>query len=273
MDSFVLFPFKVLREKISTLSISALPIIFLVFLVLLYTPNATPARLLASIDEYIGGTLYLSAANLTSYNDLSTNVLIPLIRLGGIASQTNIRDLGPQGIRDFTIVFTTLFLGFLSYAMVSRVMFERRARRETFLGTGGINGATVVLSFAAAFLILFISFFSLAGFKLLLVINFGLFFTFSIPFAAIGEPLGESIYDGFRFISKNLGKVIEVYIICMGVAIMAPIGLLLFTTPLILNMSSEFITILLKIFLGLFSVMFGLFYQQAICAQAVLETR
>jgi len=271
MDSFVLYPFGVLRRKVAILAVPALPIMFLVLMLLLQGQATTPTKLLNSVDHYLGGTIYLSAANLTSYNDLSTNVLIPLIRLGGIASQTDGRDIPSGGDKNFIIVFITLFLGFLSYAMVCRAVFESKIRSESFLGIAGINSATLILAFLATFLIVFISSFSLGGFKLLLVINFGLFFTFSIPYAAAGQPLGESVYDGFRFLSKNLGKVVAVYVVCMGVAIMAPIGLLLFTTPLILNMNSVTVATLLKIFLGLFSIIFGLFYQQALCALAIFD--
>ena len=271
MESFVLYPFKILRKRISILATPAIPIVFLVLVLLLQGQGSSPTKLLNSIDNYLGGNIYLSAANLTSYNDLSTNVLIPLIRLGGIASQTDSGGIPSGGDKNFVIVFITLFLGFLSYAMVSRAVFESKIRSYSFLGIAGITSATVILSFLATFLIIFISSFSLGGFKLLLVINFGLFFTFSIPYAASGQPLGESIYDGFRFLTRNLGKVVAVYVVCMGVAIMAPIGLLLFTTPLILNLNSVTVTILLKIFLGLFSITFGLFFQQALCALAVFE--
>jgi hypothetical protein len=156
----------------------------------------------------------------------------------------------------------------LSYAVIARsiynVLFEGSGS-----AIGGINIATIILSMLASFLMIFISSFSLGGFKLVLILNFGIFFTFSMPYAASGEPLGESIFKGFKFLSKNLGKVVATYIGSMGAAIMAPIALLIFTTPLLVNLESNTVTTLLKIFLGLFSVMFALFYQMALCSVAV----
>ncbi len=267
MEDFLLAPFKIARKKIWLVLVPAVPIILL--LASVFAGGArTPDRVLEETDGYLGGTVYLSAANLTAFNEFSTNVQIPVIRLGGIAERTDVRELADGRYAGFLLVFGTLFLGFLSYSVIANSIAGLAGRKG---GGAGVNPASVVLSGLAAFLMIFISSFSLGGFKLLLMINFGIFFTFSIPYAAAGEPLGESVFKAFRFLSKNLGRVVAAYIGCMGAAIMVPIGLLLFTTPLILNLDSATVTTLLKLFLGLVAIVFALFYQMSLCATAVFE--
>jgi hypothetical protein len=270
MESFLMFPFKVMRRNIALVLAPALPIAFLVAFLVLSGSGSLP-ELLESTDSYLGGTLYLSAANLTAYNEFSSNVQLPLIRLGGIAVRTDIREAGSDPA-NFLLIFSILILGFLSYAVVCRAVHAQISGSGDS-GILGINPASIILSIVAAFLMVFISSFSLAGFALLLTIGFGVYFTFSIPFAARGDPLGESIFQGFGFISKNMGKIVASYIGSMGIAIMAPIGLLLFTTPLLINLESETVTTALKITLGLFAVIFALFYQMALCAGAVLTSK
>ncbi len=269
MESFLMAPFKIARKRIGLVLVPAIPVLFLMAYFVMMGGVGEPTALLEKTDEYLGGTMYLSAANLTAFNELSTNVQIPIIRLGGIAEVSDISELNSPLSANFLLVFTVLFLGFVSYAVVARSVSSLIGQDKKGSSLKGINPATIVLSLIAAFLMIFITSFSLGGFKLLLMINFGLFFTFSIPFAAAGEPLGESIFKAFRFMSKNLGRVIASYIGCMGAAIMIPIGLLIFTTPLILNLDSVTVTTLLKLFLGLLSLVFALFYQMALCAAAV----
>jgi hypothetical protein len=271
MESFILFPFVVLRRRVGTLLPPAISILFLVAFLILVGGIREPKALLEKTDYYLGGTLYLSAANLTAYNDVSTNIQIPLIRLGGIAEKTNIGELMGANPPNFLLVFIVLFLGFISYSMVARIVYDFKLNNPSFLGLTGINVATVFLSLMAAFLMIFISSFYWGGLKLLVMINFGIFFTFIIPYAAAGEPLGESVYRGFKFISQNLGRVVATYIGCMGVAIMVPIALLLFTTPLIINLESTTVATLLKIFLGLVSIIFALFYQMVLCSAAIFK--
>jgi len=102
----------------------------------------------------------------------------------------------------------------------------------------GINPATIILSIIGAFLMLFIASFTFAGFSLMIVIIFGVYFTFAIPYAATGRALGESLFLGWRFFSTHLGRTVGCYVASMGVAIMAPIALLIFINPLLANISS-----------------------------------
>jgi hypothetical protein len=272
MESFLIFPFKVMRKNIGLVLVPALPILFLVAFLIISGAN-TPDSLLTETDSYLGGTLFLSAADLTAYNDLSTNIQLPLIRLGGIAEKTDIRELiYNTDPANFILIYVVLVLAFMSYSVISRSIYNL-INKNNDSGVLGINQATVILSLIAGFLVLFISSFSLAGFKLLLVIAFGTYFTFSIPFAAAGKPLGESIFQGFTFLSKNPGKVIASYLGSMGIAIMAPVALLIFTTPLLVNVGSASVVTILKILLGLFAVIFALFYQMVLCSSAAFATK
>ena len=72
---------------------------------------------------------------------------------------------------------------------------------------------------------------------------------------------------------RELGRVVVAYIGSMGAAIMVPIALLMFTTPLIVNLppSQETLATLMKVFLGLFSIAIALFYQMALCASLVFD--
>ena len=267
-----MFPFRVLRKDIKLVLIPALPIIFLMIF-LIFNGSGEPQMLLNDTDSYLGGTLFLSAADLTAYNELSTNIQLPLIRLGGIAEKTSIGELvSGSNPANFILIFTILTLGFLSYSLVSRAVYNMVEEKEGSMILG-INGPSIILSLLASFLILFIASFALAGFKLLLVLSFGAYFTFSIPYAAAGQPLGESIFSGFGFLSKNMPKMVSSYIGSMGIAIMAPVALLIFTTPILLNLDSPIVTTLLRIFLGLFAVVFALFYQMCLCAGAVFTTK
>jgi hypothetical protein len=270
MDSFFLYPLTLLRKNIAAVLIPSIPILFLVAY-LVMSGGSDPDLLLERTDDYLGGTIYLSAANLTAYNDISTNVQMPIIRVGGIADKTDIRELlDGSDPANFLLVFSILFFAFISYAMLSRAIYNLKATGHGSMGLEGINPAAIILSLLAVFLMVFISSFSLGGFKLLLMVSFGIYFTFSIPYAAAGEPLGESIFKAFGMLQK-IGKVIAAYVSSMGIAIMMPIGLLLFTTPLILNLESPTVQTLLKLSLGLLSVVLALFYQMAMCATVAYE--
>jgi len=296
----LLTPFKVLRREFGALLIPSIPIlILLVFIFISSGGIQDSTELLVKTDYYLGGDIQLSAADLTAYNDISANMQLPLIRLGGIAERTNIDELfgwtpdpiegnltqGTNesnitgaaftgiGASNFLLAFIVIFLGFMSYAMVSRVIHSLRGNHPVMFGVKGVNKATIIIGLIATFLMLFISSFYLAGLKLLVIINFGILFTFIVPYASTGMPLGESIYRGFKFATGNTGRVIVAYIGSMGAAIMVPIGLLLFTTPLIVNLPPEQETLvtLLKVFLGLFSIVIVLFYQMALCASVVFD--
>lgn len=273
METFLLSPLKVLRKSFGSILVPSIPILFLVMYILSAEGGvAGPTDLMVKTDYYLGGNMYLAAANLTAYQELSTNIQIPLIRLGGIAERTNISAiLGGPGTAEFIMAFTVLFFGFLSYAMVARVVHSLQTDKHEMFGFAAINGASIVLSVLGAFLMLFFASFYLGGLKLLVVVGFGIYFTFSIPFAAIGQPLGESMYKGFKFVSSGMSRIVASYLACMGASVMIPIGLLLFTTPLIVNLpaSQTGLATLLRVFLGLFSVVAALFYQMSICATAI----
>jgi hypothetical protein len=190
--------------------------------------------------------------------------------VGGIAEKTDIRELFGPDPSNFAVIFVTLVLAFISYAMVSRAVYSIKANVPSAMGLRGITPASVALSVAAAFLMLFISSFSLGGFKLMLVITFGIYFTFSIPYAAAGDPLGESIIKGFKFMSQRMSRIIVCFVGCMGAAIMVPIALMIFTTPLIMNVEPQ-MTVVLRLGIGLLAIVFGLFYQMALCAAAAFE--
>jgi len=269
VDALLLYPFKLLRKKMILVFVPILPIVVLLAFLIFGTGATEPNTLLNATDSYLGETIYLSAANLTSFNNISTNVQIPLMRLGVIAEKAHIQELMGPDPKNVLLVFTILWLGFISYAIIANSVYSLEMGMKSPRGFAGINIASLILAAVAAFFMLFISSFSLGGFKLLLIIGFGSYFTFSIPYAASGQPLGESIFQGFKFMSSNLGKIVESYIGCMGAAIMVPIALLIFTAPIIINMESQTVTTTLKLALGLFSVVFALFYQMALCAGAV----
>lgn len=267
MDT-LLSPFSVLRRNIAIVFAPAIPILFLLAFLVFSQGVHTSSSLLDATDSYLGMTVHLSAANILAFDNISTDIQIPLIRLAGIAEKTDIRELFSSDQSNFFVVFTVLFLGFISYSMVSRVVYSIKKNERSIFGLRGINPASIVLSLLAAFLMLFIASFSLGGFKLLLVITFGIYFTFSIPFAASGQPVGESIFQGFKFMSHT-SKIVTCFLGSMGAAVMVPIALLIFTAPLIINMESTSMTNILKLAIGLFAVVFGLFYQMALCASEV----
>lgn len=270
VDELLLYPFRLMRKKIIVAAIPAISIVVLLAFLVLVNGVKEPEPLLNATDYYLGETVYLSGANLVSFNNMSTNVQIPLIRLGIMAEKARIQELAGPDPKNFIFVFTILWLGFISYAMVANSVYKIESGMGSPRGFAGINAASIILAASAAFFMLFVSSFSLGGFKLFLIISFGTYFTFSIPYAASGQPLGESIFRGFRFMSK-LGRIVESYIGCMGAAIMVPIALMIFTAPIIMNMESQELTTLLKLVLGLFAVVFALFYQMALCAAAVFH--
>jgi hypothetical protein len=267
----VLSPVKVLRQKFFMLFVPAIPIAFL--LAVIVATNGVPdnfSTLLNRTDSYLAMDVHLSAANITAFDNISTDIQIPLVRLGGIAEKTDIRELFSPDPFNFILIFVTLFLAFISYAMVSRAVYSMKSGAPSAGGLRGITPAAIALSLVAVFLMLFVSSFSLGGFRLLLVMTFGIYFTFSIPHAAAGKPFGESILQGFMFMSQSMGKVVVCFIGCMGAALMIPIALVIFTAPLIMNVEPG-MTVALRLVLGLLAVVFGLFYQMALCASAVFD--
>jgi len=268
----LLFPFKVMRKKIAVVLAPAIPIIFLLLYVALAKEANTASELMNQTDYYLGGTMYFAVGNMTAYDALSTNIQLPIIKLGGIAEKTDIREIGTN-TPDFVLALMVLTFGFLSYAIVSRAVYLMSKEFNTKEAgmIAGINAATVILSLLAAFLMIFVSSFTLGGFKLMLMVTFGIYFTFSIPYAATGSPLGESLFQGFKFASSGLSKIIPAYIGSMGAAIMIPIALLIFTGPLLVNLQAGTVTTLVQLFVGLVSLVLALFYQMALCAGAVFN--
>jgi hypothetical protein len=268
----LLAPFNVMRRDIAVILVPAIPILFLMVFLVLPQSGWTQMGVLNQTDRYLGGTLYLSAANITAFDSLAADLQMPLVRLGGIADRTNIREFTGGSMVNFLLIFVTLTLGFLSYAMVSRAVYAIRNGQKAYFGTKGINASSIALSAIAAFFLLFICSFSLGGFKLMLVVSFGAYFTFAIPFAATGQPVGESIFQGFKFLSQNMPKMIACYICCVGAAIMIPVGMLVFLGPLIMNLEPG-MTTTMRTVMGLFAIMFGLFYQMALCASVALPDK
>lgn len=270
----LLLPFKILSKNVAAVLIPAIPIIFLIaFLMTSDGGIQSSGELLEKTDFWLAGDIKLSSANITAYSEISTNVQLPLIRIGGIAEKTNINEIGSSNFGNFHIAFIVIFLTFISYAMISRIAYAQAVGESSFFGLSGINKASVALAFLSAFFTIFFSSFYVGGLKLLIVINFGLFFCFFMPYAASGRPLGSSIYKGTMFYWGTMGKVVAAYVGGMGVAILAPIVLLSLIAPLIVNLPPEQATLAtyMKIFLGLFAIVFGLFYQMALCASIVFE--
>lgn len=250
--------------------VPAVPIIFLIAYIFMSSNITTAGDLLTATDSYLGGNIYFSSANLTAYDSLSTNIQMPIIRLGIVSENANIKGFLGGDILGATIVLAILVLGFLAYSVVARAIYEMGSDQKAS-ALKGINGATIVLAIVTSLLMMFVSSFYLGGFKLIIIINFGMLFTFMIPYAASGRPLGESLFSGFKFATGNLGKVVSAFIGSMGAVIMIPVGLLIFTTPILANLpaSQQTVANLLKLGLGLFAIMFSLFYQMALCAGIV----
>jgi len=268
----LLFPFMLLRRKIAVILAPVIPILFLLLYIVFAKDTTTSSGLMNQTDYYLDGTMYFAIGDLMSYDNLSTNLQLPLIKLGGIAERADIRDIGTNS-PDFMLALMVLTFGFLSYAVVARAVYLMNKEPNTKEAgmIAGINIATIILSLVAALLMIFVASFTLGGFKLMLMLSFGIYFTFSIPYAAAGRPLGESLFQGFSFASSKLGKIVPAYIGSMGAAIMVPIALLMFTGPLLVNLESTTVTTLVKLSVGLFSLVFALFYQMALCAEAVFN--
>lgn len=280
MKDLSIYPFKILRKKIYSLVIPLIPILFLLVSIMLVTNEFGLDQTLEKTDFYFGGLIYLSTSDLTQYDNIGGDGLIPIIRLGGITKGASIENFDEVYNEFITMgltpaisiklaIFLTLFLAYLCYAMISRRVSDLKKRKESY-GVQGINPPTIILSLIAAFLIMFISSFSLQGFQLVLLLNLCVFFALWIPHAAAGASLGESIYRGFNFFRFNLRGLITLYLLCMGVAIAVPVGLLLvFMFPIsVLNIS---ILPAVKLILFLFGITFTLYYQFVVCSRAALD--
>ena len=151
------------------------------------------------------------------------------------------------------------------------MVYEHKNNSEiSFWGWKGINPATTALSLIGAFVVVFFSALSLSGFELVLLLNFGVFFLIAIPIAATGETVGESFYWAFKFLQFHLDSLVTMYLLCAGIAIATPIGLLLiFLFPLSVIQPSAVPAFNLAI--SLLGVSFALYYQFAVCAKEVFD--
>lgn len=235
-----------------------------------------------TVDYHFGAELNFAVSDLTQYDQIGANGLIPIIRLGGITHGIHVDEIkaaynslitgvpSPQLV-SVIIVMITLFLGYLSYAMVSRIVLSlRNGLPVKMLGIQGITLSSTAISFCAAVVVLLIASLSMQGFELVLMLNFGVFFAIAIPHAAAGEKFGDSFFMAFDFIKFNFSRLITIYLLSMGVAIAAQIGLLIvFMFPLSVIDASVVPT--MKLLLGLFGVIFALFYQFVVCSRSVYE--
>lgn len=275
-------PFLVLRQRISVIFVPFIPLLFLILVFFTQFDAKDAHTLLNATDYYIGGNIHLSSADLVKYDKFGANALMPLIRLGVIAEKTSVTalfDHFPTSFPfdfefvNFFIVYLTLTLGFLSYAMVARVVYALRYDFKDKFGFKAVNSNSITLCLIAAGVVLLLSSFTLVGFRLMLLITFGMYFTLSIPHAALGDPVGESLYKAVKFLTTGMGEMVQMYINCMGAAILTPVALLIFFLPLLLNLEQSPFTDMLMMLLGLFSVVFALFYQAALCSSVIYDFR
>jgi len=276
-----LYPFTVVKKYAPALFIPLIAIIFLIGASMYGSGNTEFADIQSIVDHQFGSNVSFAASDLTQYDKIGANGLIPIIRLGGITKaldaegiQTAVVSLqhgiiSPELV-SFLIIFITLFLAYITYAMVSNVVFSLKNNKDPKFGIGGLNRVTVAISFCAALVVIFISSFSMVGFELVLLLNFGIFFTLAIPGAAAGQKFGESFFDAFDFFRFNLKKLVVMYLLCMGVAISAQIGLLIvFMFPL--SVIDPSVVPAMKTVLSLFGIVFALFFQYVVCSRAVYD--
>lgn len=275
-----LYPFELFRQHFLAFAVACVSIVFLIGSVVYVYDKYQPSELASFVESFFGEGLNQSV-DLTAYNQIGANAVPPVMRLGGVANQLSTSDINTataniaRGVFDnttikFLIIFVTLFLGYAGYALVSRMVFELKSGNKPFLGLKGLNPASLLLCFIATALLSLFAAFSLQGFEVVLMLNFCVPLSFAIPLAASGLGVGESLYQAFNFIRASIRRIAGVYILCMGVAISAPIALLLvFMFPLSVIHASAVPTV--KLFLSLFGVCFALFYQYAVCSRAVLD--
>lgn len=272
-----IYPFVVVRKRPYSLLI---PLIPLIFLLVISASGGGVENLTNTVDYYFGTNISASATDLAQYNQIGANGLIPIMRLGGVTKALDAAGLKTAAgsllrgeitppLITFIVILITIFLGYVSFAMVSRVVLALKSGKTCY-GIRGINFGTVLLSFMAALVVVLISAFSIKGFELVLLLTFGAFFAFAIPIASAGEPVLESIYKAFDFMQKKIGSLITVYILSMGIAIAAQIGfLVVFMFPL--SVLDKSLVPGLELGLSLVGVLFALFYQFVICARAVYD--
>jgi hypothetical protein len=270
-----LYPFSVVKNQAGSLLVTVVPVLFILVATMLANGRTGLPEVLSASDSYFGGEISLSATDLTGFDKLGANGLIPIMRLGGATKVTRFQDLAfaypAKEFLRFWLVSATIFLGYLTFAMISRLVFElKQAKADAWSCFRGLNVATVALSLLGTFVVMFLTSFALQGFQLVLLLNFGIFFALAIPLAAAGDGIGGSLFGALDFFRFNLSGMVQMYLLCMGAAIAAPIGLLIvFMFPLsVLDQSA---TVVAKLALSLFGITFALFYQYAVCARAVYD--
>jgi hypothetical protein len=266
-----LYPFAMLRKQIGLLVITAIPIIFILTAATYASGDYSMQNVLGTSDRYFGGNIHLSATDLAKYDQIGGDGLIPIIRFGGVTKvvQGTPLDQVSQDIAKFFVVYLAVFIAYMAYAVISRSVFDSKQARASW-GLRGITPSTVGLSLLGAFVVMFFSMFAMQGFQLVLLLNFGVFFALSIPIAATGESMGESLYKGFDFLRFNLSGVVQMYLLSMGAAIAAPIGLLIvFMFPL--SVLDPSMAVVPQLIISLFGIAFALFYQFVVCARSVYE--
>jgi len=264
MSDLSVYPFKLLRKRFASLIIAFVPVFFLIVASVHMAGDYSVSAVNDKMNLYFGGDIHLSGTNPALYDKIGGDGLPPVMRLGGITKIIDVYSFASVG---GAIVFITLVLAYLSFAMVSSLVFSHGKKHSRGFG---INFATLSLAVIAALVIMVISVFSLNGFQLVLLLNFGIIFLVAVPLAANGVPLGESFYQSFNFMRYNLRKLVHIYLLSMGVAIAAPIGLLIvFMFPLsVLNASVQEVA---RILLSLFGITFALYYQFASASRMVYE--
>ncbi|MBI4214808.1 hypothetical protein HY546_02330 [archaeon] len=276
-----LYPFRVLRSTFTPLLIAIVPLIFLLAASAAGSGKPSFEQIKSEIEYNFGSNASFAASDLTQYNQIGANALIPMIRLAGITKAVRADDffqafddlsnarITPRLV-SFTIVLLTLFLGYLAYSMVSRIIFNLKSSMPAGLGLEGITPNTVAISAIAAFVVMFISAFSLEGFELVFLLNFGVFFAIAIPAAAAGDSFGKSFFHAINFFRFNLAGFVTLYLLSFGVAIATQVGLLvIFLFPL--SIVDARVVPLMKVVLTLTGIAFSLYYQFAISSNAVYD--
>ncbi|MBI1973807.1 hypothetical protein HYS54_03255, partial [Candidatus Micrarchaeota archaeon] len=268
-----LFPFRLLRQTATPLAIAAIPLLFILVASAAGSERPSFEQIKSVVDYNFGGNATFAASDLTQYNQIGANALIPLVRLAGVTKAVRANDFF-QAFEDvsklrvskqlvsFIIVFITLFLGYACYAMVSRIVYNIKTGKPCGIGLEGINPQTLAISAIAAFVVMFISAFSLEGFELVFLLNFGVLFAIAIPAAAAGARFGESFFQSIQFFRFNLSGFVTLFLLSFGVAVAAQVGLLvIFLFPL--SIVDPRVLPAMKVVLTLVGITFALYYQFA----------
>ncbi len=266
----VTYPFIMLKKKISLILLPALVICFLLSASVYFSNE----DIFSVTERFFGGEISLSATNISKYDEIGADGIIPIMRFGGITKGITTSQVVEFFSNPFSniivlLVFVSLFLQYLVFAVVSRAVFNFKNKYNSSCFKG-LTFSSIALAFIASVVVFFISSFSLQGFQLVLLLNFAVIFALAIPNAAAGDSIGEALFNAFDFLRFNLRGVIRVYLLSMGVALAVPIGLLLvFTFPL--SVLSPIIVPYFNILLTILGISFALVYQFIICSREVYD--